>query len=76
LEKSSWEKEKEILIVVDIIENWKPLGCYYKCTTQGVFGIFVLQIVESLENLNLKLLNSFSKIDKIQQRSAKYQFLV
>jgi hypothetical protein len=61
--RSSWKKEKIVLIFVEIFEKEKkkkiPLGYYYKYMTQDVICILIPQM--------LKIWNcwiSFSKINK------------
>jgi hypothetical protein len=42
--RSSWKKII-LLMFVKIVENWKPLSYYYKCTTQNVFCILIAQLL-------------------------------
>jgi hypothetical protein len=69
---SSQKKEKILLIFVRIVENFKTLGYYCKCTKQDVFCMFILSLnYPNFEKLNFKSSNLFSKIN-IQQRSAEH----
>jgi hypothetical protein len=38
---SSPSKEKILVIFVKIVENWKPLGYYYKCTIHKIYFAYL-----------------------------------
>ncbi len=44
--RSSQEEKNFLWIFIEIVENWKPLGYYYKCTRQDVFCILIPQLLK------------------------------